>query len=148
MLRTLAASFALVTAVAPVYARPSVTTGEAVPFTAGQLADAVSLRSESNATVRVTRSDGGLVVQVGNASQLVVVDDSQIDPYETARVVALVVVALVEVPIATSVSTRELPVANEPIVVGGPWSVRGRPAPRRRTPSALLAGGACPEARG
>jgi len=126
MLRNLAASLALL-AVAPIaHARPSVTIGEGVPFTAGQLADAVSLRTASNANVRVTRSNGALVVQVGDASQTVVADDNLGDPYETARVVALVVVALVEVPATTSLSVDEHSVPNAPATAtGGPWSIRG-----------------------
>jgi hypothetical protein len=71
---------------------PVVVVDEAAPFSAQQLSDAVKLRVTPKGDVRVTRNGNVLVIEVGDASETVTIEEG--DPREAARVVAMVIVAL------------------------------------------------------
>jgi hypothetical protein len=74
-------------------ARPTIVVDEAIPFSADDLADAVSIRADSNAQIHVNRQGDVLVITVGNQARTLSVDPA-IDPHDLARVVALVIVGL------------------------------------------------------
>lgn len=93
-------------------ARPSVTVVGDAPFSDRELGDALDLRVVGDIPVVITRAaDGRLIVEVGDRQQII--DPPAGDPHASARVVAMVVVALVEDP------------AREPGVIDPP----GRPRP-------------------
>jgi len=110
-------------------AGPSYTVDPAAPFTAHDLAEAVQLRTEARSDVRVTRVDDGLLVEVDDTRQ--VVDVRSDDPHDAARVVALVVVSLVDAPPAPALAppgSTETPAALTASVAPPPapsrWSLR------------------------
>jgi hypothetical protein len=116
-------------------ASPTYSVGDTVPFTAPELQEAVVLRGDPRVDVRVTRHGSDLLVEVGEARQVVSVGDA--DPHGAARVVAMVVIALVEdgataaapAVAAPSASAAGAPpaltVATEPLAARSPWSIRG-----------------------
>ncbi|HEY5950897.1 MAG TPA: hypothetical protein VIV40_35635 [Kofleriaceae bacterium] len=73
-------------------ARPSITVGEAVPYSAAVLDDAVMMRGDVRADVRITRSGDSFMVTVGGASQRVAMPPG--DLQDDVRVLAMVIVAL------------------------------------------------------
>jgi hypothetical protein len=93
--RTALLTATLVAAAAPTraFARPTIIVDDAIPFTADDLAKAVSIRADSHATIRVDRQGDVLVISVDNQARRVSVDPT-IGAHDLARVVALVVVAL------------------------------------------------------
>jgi hypothetical protein len=107
-------------------AGPSYTVDPAVPFTAHDLAEAVQLRTDARPDVRVTRVGDGLLVEVGDAHQ--VVDVNAREPHDVARVVALVVVSLVDATPAPVPSPEETPAALTTTAAPAPapsrWSMR------------------------
>ncbi|MDX2089286.1 MAG: hypothetical protein SFX73_15635 [Kofleriaceae bacterium] len=113
------------------FASPTYAVGEAVPFTALQLEEAVVLRGDPRVDVRVTRQGNDLLVEVGDARQVVAVNDT--DPHGAARVVAMVVVALVGdaastpafPPPSAPAPAAGLTLDHEPRATGSPWSIRG-----------------------
>ena len=92
------AVLAVVAFAAPAAAKPqTVILGESVPFSSAELADAVALRAgDVSLTVHVAREGDALKIEVGDSSQVVVVDLT--DPEAAVRVVAMVVVALGTAP--------------------------------------------------
>lgn len=93
--RTALLTATLLAAVAPTtaLARPTIVVDDAIPFSADDLADAVSIRADSNAEIHVNREGDVLVITVGNQARTLSVDPA-IDPHDLARVVALVIVGL------------------------------------------------------
>jgi hypothetical protein len=91
MKRNVALGLALLVARAAA-ADPTVTVEPAVPFTQAELDSAVTLRGGSKARVRVGRRGGALVIDVDGRIQVIELEDS--DPHASARVVAMVIIAL------------------------------------------------------
>jgi hypothetical protein len=117
-------------------ARPTVTVGEEVPFSATQLADAIELRGAADIAVHVVRRGDDLVVDVGSASQTVAIAPSTSD--EAARVVAMVVVALfVTPPSATTVEVGVAPAPPADAIAPAPFAP-APPSPSRWSARATL----------
>ncbi len=82
-------------------AKPTIIVDDAIPFSADDLANAVSIRADSDAEIVVRRQGDLLVITVGGQARSLQVDPA-IDAHDLARVVALVVVALDAQPRAPS----------------------------------------------
>ena len=110
---TLRIAIALVLAsITPSQAGPSLTVAHDAPFSAYELAEALALRIADDIAVHVTRDrDGRLVVDVGGRNQVV---EPAGDSREVARVVAMVVVALVEPPVPPQLEVHDTP--SQPLV--------------------------------
>jgi hypothetical protein len=125
---TLRIALALVLAASVAEARPSVTVAPDAPFTERELGEALALRIADDVDVQVTRDlDGRLVVAVRGKQQIV--DPGGTDPRDAARVVAMVVIALVEEPAPPSLAPPAPSVV--PVVAVGtlvprpsPWMLR------------------------
>lgn len=89
----LAATFLAVSAPAAALARPTIVVDAATPFSADELANAVSIRGESDAQIDVKREGDVLVITVGPQARALSIDPA-IAPHDLARVVALIIVAL------------------------------------------------------
>jgi hypothetical protein len=76
-------------------ARPTITVGATVPFSASDLANAVRLRADSNARIQIDRDGSALIVSVDGQTRPVDLATVE-DPHDAARIVALVVVAMAE----------------------------------------------------
>lgn len=108
-------------------AGPSYSVDPSAPFTAHDLAEAVQLRTDARKDIRVTRVEDGLLVEVDDTRQ--VVDVRSDDPHDAARVVALVVVSLVEappppVPPGSAEAPGVLAAAAPQVAAPSPWALR------------------------
>lgn len=100
---------ALLAASAPAaLAKPTIVVDEAIPFSADDLATAVSIRADSDAEIVVSRRGDLLVITVGDQARSLQVDPA-IDAHDLARVVALVVLALDAQPRAPSAPATPAP---------------------------------------
>jgi hypothetical protein len=99
-------------------AGPQVSVAPDAPFSAHELGEALALRIADDIAVNVTRDrDGRLVVDVGGRNQLV---DPAGDSREVARVVAMVVVALVEQPAPAQLEVHDSP--PQPVAKSQPFA--------------------------
>jgi hypothetical protein len=101
------------------YAGPSVTVTPDAPFDEHALGEALALRIADDVVVHVSRdADGRLVVDVSGKRQIV--DPQSLDPQSAARVVAMVVIALVEEPapiVATAPPGLTVAPVTAPIII-------------------------------
>ena len=104
-------------------ARPTIIVGDAIPFSADDLATAVSIRSDSTAAIRVDREGDLLVITVGDQVRSIDVVGLD-DPHDLARIVALVIVALDaplgDAPLAPIAPPRPPAVAPPPTPLSAP----------------------------
>jgi hypothetical protein len=133
---TLRIALTLMLAASVAHARPSVTVAPDAPFTERELGEALALRVTDDVDVHVTRDrDGRLVVTVSGKQQIV--DPAVTDPRDAARVVAMVVIALVEEPAAPPSLAPVAPPSVVPVVAMGTLAPRPSPWMLRVVGSAL-----------
>jgi hypothetical protein len=88
----LTACLFVVLAATPAVAQPTITVDESTPFTAHELADAIQLRVDSNATIDVRRDGDRWLITIDGHTRPI--ELSEVDPHDAARIVALVAVGM------------------------------------------------------